>query len=288
MSEKHPIIVVTGSSGAGAEPVMSAFTHLFWREKVKPVVVQGDGFHRYSREEMKAAVEQAGKCGNTLTHFGPEGNLLDKLEATFREYGESGTGEHRQYLHCEADAAKCHQACGTFTPWERLPEDSDLLFYQGLHGGFVSPEIDIARHVDLLVGVTPIVNLEWIQKINRDADERGYSREAIMHSIMERMPDYVNHITPQFSRTHINFQRVPVVDTSNPFIARDVPNLDESFMVIRFRSPKGVDFAYLQRMIKDSFMSRPNTLVLPAGKAMLAMEIIFLPLLHELTKRKRG
>jgi phosphoribulokinase len=288
MSEKHPIIVVTGSSGAGAEPVMSAFTHLFWREKVKPVVVQGDGFHRYTRAEMKAAAARSASSGRALTHYGPEGNLLDKLEATFREYGERGTGEHRRYLHCEPDAAKYHQACGTFTPWERFPEESDLLFYQGLHGGFVSPEIDIARHVDLLVGVTPIVNLEWIQKINRDCDDRGYSREAVMHSIMERMPDYVNHITPQFSRTHINFQRVPVVDTSNPFIARDVPNLDESFMVIRFRSPKGVDFPYLQRMIKDSFMSRPNTLVLPAGKAMLAMEIIFLPLLHELTKKKRG
>jgi len=288
MSEKHPIIVVTGSSGAGAEPVMSAFTHLFWREKVKPVVIQGDGFHRYTRAEMKAVTAQSGNSGRTLTHYGPEGNLLDKLEATFREYGERGTGEHRLYLHCEPDAAKYHQVCGTFTPWERFPEDSDLLFYQGLHGGFVSPEIDIARHVDLLIGVTPIVNLEWIQKINRDANERGYSREAVMHSILERMPDYVNYITPQFSRTHINFQRVPVVDTSNPFIARDVPNLDESFMVIRFRFPKGVDFPYLLRMIKDSFMSRPNAIVLPAGKAMLAMEIIFLPLLHEMMKRKRG
>ena len=288
MSEKHPIIAVTGSSGAGAEPVMSAFTHLFWREKVKPVVVQGDGFHRYTRAEMKALAEQSGNSGCAFTHYGPQGNLLEKLEATFREYGERGTGEHRLYLHCESEAAKHRQPCGTFTPWERFPEDTDLLFYQGLHGGFVSPEIDIARHGDLLVGVTPIVNLEWIQKINRDACERGYSREAVMHSILERMPDYVNYITPQFSRTDINFQRVPVVDTSNPFIARDVPNLDESFMVIRFRSPKGVDFAYLQRMIKDSFMSRPNTLVLPAGKAMLAMEIIFLPLLHELMKKKRG
>lgn len=288
MSEKHPIIAVTGSSGAGAEPVMSAFTHLFWREKVKPVVVQGDGFHRYSRVEMKAAVAEAGSNGHVLTHYGPQGNLLEKLEATFREYGERGSGEHRQYLHCESDAAKYCQSCGTFTPWERFPEDSDLLFYQGLHGGFVSPELDIARHVDLLIGVTPIVNLEWIQKINRDADERGYSREAVMHSILERMPDYVNYITPQFSRTHINFQRVPVVDTSNPFIARDVPNLDESFMVVRFRYPKGVDFPYLLRMIRDSFMSRPNTIVMPAGKAMLAMEIIFLPLLHELMKKRRG
>ncbi len=287
MSQKHPIIAVTGSSGAGTEPVMVAFNHLFWREKVKAVVVHGDGFHRYGREAMKEAVEASSKAGQAITHYGPEGNLLEKLQATLQEYGEKGTGEHRLYLHCEAEAAKFNQVPGTLTPWERFPEDTDLLFYQGLHGGFISPEIDVARHVDLLIGVTPIVNLEWIQKILRDCNERGYSREAVTHSILGRMDDYVHHITPQFSRTHINFQRVSVVDTSNPFIARDTPTLDESFMVIRFRYPKGVDFPYLLRMIHNSFMSRPNTIVLPAGKAMLAMEIILLPLLHELMEKKR-
>jgi len=295
MSIDHPVIAVTGSSGAGTTTVKDAFQHIFIREKLIPSVVEGDSFHRYNRQEMKAAIQAAEKEGRRApSHFGANANLFDKIEDLFKTYGETGQGKKRYYLHNDNEAAEHNKRLGTnlgggeFTPWEDIQAGSDLLFYQGLHGGFVSPEIDIARHVDLLVGVTPIVNLEWIQKINRDCDERGYSREAVMHSIMERMPDYVNHITPQFSRTHINFQRVPVVDTSNPFIARDVPNLDESFVVIRFRSPKGVDFAYLQRMIKDSFMSRPNTLVLPAGKAMLAMEIIFLPLLHELTKKKRG
>ncbi len=287
MSEKHPIIAVTGSSGAGSEPVMTAFNHLFWREKVKPVVVQGDGFHRYNREEMKVAVEEARKAGRAITHYGPEGNLLEKQEAVFREYGGKGGGEHRRYLHSDAEAAKVGQAAGTFTPWESFPEESDLLFYEGLHGAYVSAEVDIARHVDLLIGVTPIANLEWIQKILRDCNERGYSREAVTHSILERMHDYVSYITPQFSRTHINFQRVSVVDTSNPFVARDVPTLDESFMVIRFRHPKGVDFPYLLQMIHNSFMSRPNTIVIPAGKAMLAMEIILLPLLHGLMEKKR-
>lgn len=287
MSKKHPIVAVTGSSGSGAEPVATAFKHLFWREKVKAVVVQGDGFHRYGREEMKKAVEACRKTECVITHFGPDGNLLGKLDAVFQEYGEKGAGEHRLYLHSEADAAEYHQAPGTFTPWERFPEDTDLLFYQGLHGGFVSPQIDIARHVDLLIGVTPIVNLEWTQKIHRDCNDRGYSREAVMHSILERMHDYVHYITPQFSRTHINFQRVPVVDTSNPFIARDVPTLDESLMVIRFRYPKGVDFPYLLRMIPDSFMSRPNSIVIPGGKTLHAMEIILLPMLHELMEGRR-
>lgn len=288
MSRRHPIIAVTSSSGSNVEPVMTAFTHLFWREKVRPVVVQGEGFHRYDREQMKQVVEATRKNGRVVTHYGPEGNMLDKLEAVMREYGEKGTGEHRLYLHCSPEAEKYGQKPGTFTPWEPFPEDTDLLFYHGLHGGFVSPQINIAQHVDLLIGVTPIVNLEWIQKINRDCTYRGYSREAVVQSIMDRMSDYVNHITPQFSRTHFNFQRISVVDTSNAFIARDTPNLDESFMVIRFRDPKRIDFPYLLTKIHNSFMSRPNTIVMPAGKTMLAMEILLLPMLHELMEKKRG
>ena len=34
-------------------------------------------------------------------------------------------------------------------------------------------------------------------------------------TILRRMPDYVNYIVPQFAHTHVNFQRVPMVDTSN-------------------------------------------------------------------------
>lgn len=288
MSQKHPIIAVTGASGAGTEPVRTAFEHLFWREKVKVATLDGEAFHRYTRDEMKKEVEKSKKkLGRSISHFGPEGNILDKLEAVLKEYGEKGTGQRRLYLHNDADAKQHDQPAGTFTRWEAIPEGSDLLFYEGLHGGFVSKEIDIPRHVDLLIGVTPIVNLEWIQKIHRDCGERGYSREAVMQTILDRMHDYVHYITPQFSRTHINFQRVSVVDTSNPFISRDVPTLDESFVVIRFRYPKGVDFPYLLRMIHNSFMSRPNTIVVPGGKQLEAMEIILLPLLHELMEKRK-
>jgi phosphoribulokinase len=136
--------------------------------------------------------------------------------------------------------------------------------------------------------VVPIVNLEWIQKIHRDTSSRGYSAEAVTDTILRRMPDYVNTITPQFSRTDINFQRVSVVDTSNPFIARDIPTPDESLVVIRFRFPEKHDFPYYLSMIKDSWMSRPNTIVVPGGKMGLAMEIILQPIIHELMERKRS
>ena len=161
------------------------------------------------------------------------------------------------------------------------------MFYEGLHGGVVTESVDVARHVDLLIGVTPIINLEWIQKIQRDKAARGYSTEAVTDTILRRMPDYVHYITPQFSRSHINFQRVPTVDTSNPFVARHIPSPDESFLVIRFAKPQGIDFPYLLSMLHDSFMSRPNTIVVPGGKMELSMQLIFTPMILQIIDRKK-
>lgn len=288
MSVKHPIIAVTGSSGAGTTTVKNAFEHIFWREKIKPTVVEGDSFHRYDRQEMKQQIKRAHDERRILSHFGPEGNVFDKLEELFKTYGESGTGKRRFYLHSHEEASPWKQEPGTFTPWEDLPEGSDLLFYEGLHGGVVDGGTNAAQHVDCLIGVVPLVNLEWIQKIHRDTSQRGYSADAVTDTILRRMHDYVHYITPQFSRTHINFQRVPTVDTSNPFIARDIPTPDESFVVIRFRYPKTQDFPYILNMIQGSFMSRPNTIVVPGGKMGFAMEIILTPIIHELMKNRES
>jgi phosphoribulokinase len=282
MSKKHPVVAVTGSSGAGTTTVKRAFEHIFFRDGIKPAVVEGDSFHRYTRVEMRD------KMAGGLSHFGPEANRFDKLAELFKTYGETGTGEKRYYLHSPEEAVEhnarlgCDHKPGEFTPWEKIEEGTDLLFYEGLHGLAVDADNDVAKYVDLGVGVVPIVNLEWIQKIFRDNAERGYSEEAIVDTIMRRMPDYINHITPQFSRTDINFQRVPTVDTSNPFIARDIPTPDESFVVIRFEDPKkfDTDFPYLLSMIDGSFMSRRNSIVVPGGKMGFAMEIILQPIIE--------
>jgi phosphoribulokinase len=223
-----------------------------------------------------------------LSHFGPDGNLFEELESLFRTYGESGSGMFRRYLHDEAEAAPYDLPAGTFTPWEPIPPETDVLFYEGLHGGVAVDGVNVAKHTDLLVGVVPTINLEWIQKLHRDKAARGHSHEAIVDTILRRMPDYVNYIVPQFSRTHVNFQRVPIVDTSNPFISRAIPTLDESMLVIRFRDPRGIDFPYLLSMLHDSFMSRPNTIVCPGGKMDLAMQLIFTPLVWQLLDRKKN
>ncbi|MBI3779101.1 MAG: phosphoribulokinase [Gammaproteobacteria bacterium] len=296
MSKKHPIIAITGSSGAGTTTVKRAFEHIFRRAQINPVIVEGDSFHRYNRVEMREAMKKAETGGNRhFSHFGPEANLFDELEKQFKTYGETGAGKKRYYLHSEAEAAEHNKRLGTtlkggeFTPWENIPAGTDLMFYEGLHGGAVDSKagVDVAKWVDLLVGVVPIVNLEWIQKIQRDTAERGYSAEAVVDTILRRMYDYVHYITPQFSRSHVNFQRVPVVDTSNPFIARDIPTPDESLVVIRFSNPKKVDFPYLLSMIHDSFMSRPNTIVVPGGKMGFAMEVILTPMIYELLENKK-
>ncbi len=290
MSRQHPIIAVTGSSGAGTTTVMQSFQHIFRREGIRAQIVEGDSFHRYNRMQMRANIKTAEAAGNKhYSHFGPYSNLLEELEALFRGYGETGRGRVRKYVHDDAEAAEHGVEPGCFTEWKDIEPGSDLMFYEGLHGAYVDDRINVARHVDLLVGVVPIINLEWIQKLHRDKKQRGYSQEAVVDTILRRMPDYVNYICPQFTHTHVNFQRVPVVDTSNPFIARDIPSADESMVIIRFANPKGIDFPYLLSMLHDSWMTRPNSIVVPGGKMGLAMQLIFTPMILRLMDlKKRG
>lgn len=292
MSKKFPVVAVTGSSGAGTSTVTDTFQQIFKREGVTSAVVHGDAFHRYDRMEMKEAMAAAMAAGDhEFSHFGTQANLIGELETLFREYGETGSGMVRNYVHDDLEAAEWGHAPGTFTPWEPVAEGTDVLYYEGLHGGVRADGFDVAKHVDLLIGVVPTINLEWIQKLHRDRSSRGYTTEAVTDTILRRMPDYVNYIVPQFSNTHINFQRVPVVDTSNPFIARWIPTADESMVVIRFADPRGIDFPYLLSMIDSSFMSRANSIVIPGGKLDLAMQLIFTPLIWRLIhngRKERG
>ncbi len=288
MSVKHPIISVTGSSGAGTTSVRNTFEQIFRREKITAAFIEGDAFHRYDRNEMQRKMAEETARGNRhFSHFGPDANQLAELEAVFAQYGETGAGRTRHYVHDAEEAERYGSPPGTFTPWEPFPEPTDLLFYEGLHGAVKSNDIDIARHADVKIGVVPVINLEWIQKIHRDRSTRGYSTEAVMDTILRRMPDYVHTICPQFTETDINFQRVPTVDTSNPFIARWIPTADESMVVIRFRNPRGIDFPYLLSMIHDSFMSRANSIVIPGNKLDLAMQLILTPMIWKLMEKKK-
>lgn len=288
MSVKHPIVAITGSSGAGTTTVMKSFQHIFRREHIRAQILEGDSMHRFDRLSMREEMKRQQEAGNSaFSHFSPDANLLSELAETFRQFSDNGTGKVRKYIHDDGEAAEFGQPPGTFTPWREMEEGAEMLFYEGLHGGYVGDGADVAKHVDLLVGVVPIINLEWIQKLHRDQNMRGYSQDAVLDTILRRMPDYTKHICPQFSRTHVNFQRVPTVDTSNPFIAKDIPSADESMVVIRFANPKGIDFQYLLSMIERSWMTRPNTFVIPGGKMGLAMQLIFTPMILRLIDRKR-
>ena len=288
MSVKHPIISVTGSSGAGTTTVRSTFERIFVREKIEAAWIEGDAFHRYDRNDMRRAMADAAGTGNNhFSHFSPEANLLPELEKVFADYGRNGSGQTRHYVHDDAEAKRFGSSPGTFTDWERFPDGTNVLFYEGLHGAVVTDEVNVARYADLKIGVVPVINLEWIQKIHRDKSTRGYSTEAVTDTILRRMPDYVRYICPQFTETDVNFQRVPTVDTSNPFVARWIPTADESLVVIRFRSPRGIDFAYLVSMLHGSFMSRANSIVIPGGKLDLAMQLILTPMILQLIERSR-
>lgn len=288
MSKKFPIISVTGSSGAGTTTVKHTFDQIFRREGIKAVSIEGDAFHRFNRADMKAELVRRQAEGDlTFSHFSYEANELGELERVFREYGETGRGRTRTYVHDDMEAAKTGVAQGNFTRWAPFDDGSDLLFYEGLHGAVVNDQVNLAALADLKIGVVPVINLEWIQKIHRDRAQRGYTTEAVTDTILRRMPDYVHYIVPQFEHTHVNFQRVPVVDTSNPFIARDIPTADESICVIRFANPKGIDFQYLLNMVHNSWMSRANTIVVPGGKMELAMQLIFTPFIWRMMERRQ-
>ena len=288
MSERHPIIAVTGSSGAGTSTARRAFSRVFKTLGLQAAEVGGDGFHAYNREEMGLAIERARIRGENFSHFGPGANHLEKLEALFREYGATGTGEARHYVHNEVEADTFDTPVGCFTPWAPLPP-SDVLLYEGLHGGVITDRVNVAQHVDLLIGVTPTVNLEWLQKIARDTAKRGHTPEDVSRTILRRMPDYVRYILPQFSRTDVNFQRVPLVDTSNPFAAGAVPTDAESHVVIRFGEPArtGVDMGALLEHIPGAFTTRDNTLVAPGEHMPRAMQLVIEPLIRRLMHTRR-
>jgi len=288
MSKRHPIISVTGSSGAGTTTIKNTFDQIFRREGINAVSIEGDAFHRYDRAAMKAELARRTEAGDhTFSHFSIDANELEMLESVFRDYGETGTGRTRHYIHDDREAEAWGQAPGTFTPWAAFEPDTDLLFYEGLHGAVRTDGIDIAGQADLKIGVVPVINLEWIQKIHRDKASRGYSTEAVTDVILRRMHAYVHVICPQFTQTDINFQRVPVVDTSNPFIARWIPTPDESLVVIRFRNPRGIDFPYLTTMIQGSWMSRANSIVIPGPRMDLAMQLILTPMVTRMVSEAK-
>jgi phosphoribulokinase len=287
MSEEFPIVAITGSSGSGSSAITTAFEHIFFRERVKAAYIQGDAFHRYDRKEMLLQAQKARQEGRVLSHFGPEANHLDKLESLFFEYAATGGGKYRYYLHSKNSADKWGQEPGTMTDWQDLDGDTDMLLYRGLHGAAIDGDINIAQYPDLLIGVVPNVNLEWIRKINRDTTMRGYTKEEVRQSILSRMDDYVHHITPQFSRTNINIQMIAAVDTSDPLSASTEPTIDECFLVIHFQKVDKPDFPALMHALPGSFMSRRDTLVVPGGLITTTIEVLLMPLIHKLVVRSR-
>ncbi|NWG87106.1 MAG: phosphoribulokinase [Hydrogenophilaceae bacterium] len=310
MSVKHPIVAVTGSTGAGLSTVRHAFKDIFRRLDIKPAIVHGDGFRRFTEREFTALLNEARSSGRHLSWFGPECNHFQELEAFFKTYGATGSGVLREYAHNAVRARKLGVQVGEFTPWQPLPTGSDLLLYEGQHGGVVAntwtrrkvdsrhfpPEIDrrvgrngidVARHVDLLIGVVPAINLEWIQKIHRDCDRQHCTEAEAVETVLRRLDDYLHFIVPQFGLTDINIQRMPLVDTSNPFIAREVPSPDESVLVIHFRDRKRHDFPELLRRIPGARMTRASTLLAPGGKLRHALEACCSPILWEMMEKRR-
>ena len=294
MSNKHPVISVTGSSGAGTTFVKQAFEKIFDKKSLKVVVIEGDSFHQYERADMKEMVAKSRQTNRVLTHFSEHANHFDKLESLFKQYGQNGTGKKRYYIHSDQEAIEHNVRLGTdlapgqFTPWEAIEPDTDLMFYEGLHGGVVTSSTDVASQVDLLVGVVPCVNIEWIQKIYRDTSERPYTPAQVTEIILDRMPDYVDYITPQFDKTHINFHRIPLVDTANPFSRQSVPSPKDSLVVTTVRID-GVDLAGIMANLPIeaiAFLQNKNTLVYRGDFMIKVMDSMLSPIINDIVNKK--
>jgi len=308
MSQKKPIVAIIGGSGAGTTTVTKAFSDIFRRENINACFVEGDSYRRFNHLDMERLTAEKESRGESISHFGPEANLFEELELQLKSFSEKGVCNKRKYITKDSDL--CLGKRGTFTEWHEIKSDNDILVYEGFHGGVVSnkwtrrkmsdshnpkvqlerrkvsdkADIDVAQYIDLLIGIVPVVNLEWIQKIHRDTNIRGIPRENVTNTIIQRMQDYIHFVVPQFSYSDINFQRIPLVDTSNPFITRDIPNADESRYVIRFREPKKFNIIYFLDKIAGSNLSRPNTLVIPGGKLQYAIEIICTPIIKQMCR----
>ena len=308
MSKKGLIVAVTGSTGAGLSTVRHAFKTIFRRLEVNAAIVHGDAFRRYTEAEFVAQFAAARASGRNFSSFGPECNHFAELETFFKTYSETGSGMVREYAHNAERAGELGVPVGEFTAWQPLATGSDLLFYEGQHGGVVSQTwtrrkvdarhfpagfdrrisargIDVAQYVDLLIGVVPAINLEWIQKIHRDCARRKCTSEEAVDTILSRMDDYIHYIVPQFGLTDINVQRIPLVDTSNPFIARDVPTESECAFVVHFRDRKRHDFIDLLSRIPGAQMTRATTMLIPGGALGHALEDICAPILTNLLNK---
>ena len=91
MSAKHPVIAVTGSSGAGTTTTSLAFRKIFQQLGLRAAELEGDSFHHFTRPEMDAAIRKARDLGRHISYFGPEANDFGLLEKSFIEYGKTGT-----------------------------------------------------------------------------------------------------------------------------------------------------------------------------------------------------
>lgn len=307
MSVQHPIVTVTGSSGAGTSFVKRAVEAIFDRESLNVAIIEGDSFHKYSRVDMRAKVAASKESGGpVLTHFSEHANEFQKLEALFKTYKETGTGKQRYYIHSDEEADEHNARLGTdfvpgeFTPWEDLPENTDILFYEGLHGmvkrmdhGPEEGKYDVSQHVDLGIGVAPVVNIEWMQKIYRDTSERPYSVGQVRDVIMERMDDYIEYIVPQFHRTHVNFQRIPLVDTSDPFstqteVAPMGPAPEDSLIITHVRHKDIEDLSTIVDQIEGAWLQNETTMICSGTQMVKAMDIIMTPIIQNLIAKKRA
>ncbi len=190
---------------------------------------------------MDMAIRKARDAGRHII-FSPEANDFSLLEHTLLSTGRRVKASRVNSPHAYDEAVPWESGSRhVYAPGSRFPNRPMCCFMKDCTAASSPPQHDVAR----------VMLIHWLawRLMSTSSDSETDSRhqraralrEAVMDSVVRSTDDYINYITPQFSRTHINFQRVPTVDTSNPLPQR-VFSLDESFCGDPFPQSEGIDF----------------------------------------------
>ncbi len=225
MSVRHPIIAVTGSSGAGTTTVMKTFDHIFRREQHQG---PGDRGRFVSRLQpgRDARARARGGHGQGSDHQ-PFRTGVEPVGRARRHDGSLRRHRRRQgaplHPRRRGSASSSSGEPGTFTTGSRCRRTATCSSTKGCMAATRTARWMSREKVDLLVGVVPIINLEWIQKLHRDQQHarlqpggRGRDHPAAHAGLREvHLPAVQPHARQLPARAHRRYQQ-PVHRARHP------------------------------------------------------------------------
>ena len=166
MSAKHPVIAVTGFSGAGTTTTGVAFRKIFQQLNIRAAELEATASTLHPAGNGRGD-PQGARSGRDISYFGPG----PTTSACCSRALSSTAKRHRPFAQVPAHLRRSgayNPGAGHLHPVGATAGADRRAVLRGAARRCGREHHDVASHVDLLVGVVPIVNLEWIQKLIRD------------------------------------------------------------------------------------------------------------------------